>query len=367
MDQLQSRTNNTNLSWLIEWIVAILLIVLAASPANAAGKEGLQLNGKSEYILVPNQFNIIGDRTFSFWINRNHSENQIGTILYKAYEYSVSIDPTKDKLLVKWGNGQKWESELTSNKKISKNKWIHVTISKSFQHHKSTIYINGKEDRSLLTANTYVVNTAPFVIGAALDNGKPTQFFSGVIKDLQIWNRTFNNKFINVASEDNIEITKSGMVGYYKFSKEKIIRKSSLYSIAKSELDHLDGVLIHQSNEVSEDLLARASVNTSVSENTAFNTEILKQHGKNSVYEDLGVNLKSDVSADMFALNVQKDGANFYKLHVYDILGEVLFSSDYFIGEQEQTFGQELPPGVYLVDVTKGDRVQRLKIMKQAL
>ena len=357
VSNINKNSNKDSFTWII---LVLLLISLTSFSRN---NDALIFDGFDDYIIVPNNYNLIGDRTFSFWMNKSHSEQPTETIIYKANEYAISYNNQSGKIIVEWGNGKLWEYRFESKSKISKSVWNHIVISKSFKNHNSTIFINGKEDMTVATSNSMAINNAPFIIGGILEAGISTNNFKGKLKEIQIWNKTFNCNYIKQTNKIKTDITEIGLVGYYQLNKSKIIDKSSSFKIAVSEFEGLDGIVFNKSIHN-----FRNSQNTDKAAIYPSNLEFLNinfNKNKSALSADLGASININQSKNSFSIQIQKDMASFYKVNVYNVLGEALFSSDYFIGEQGQAFGENLSPGVYWVDITKGLAVQRVKVLKQ--
>jgi hypothetical protein len=218
----------------------------------------------------------------------------------------------------------------------------------------------------VLTSNSFAVNASPLIIGAAMIDGIAVDGYAGQIKEFQVWNKTFSDHYIELTNNGKIDLSSNGLVGYYKLIKDKIVSKNGLYDIAVSEFQGSDGIVIHQQMNLSSDKLSKVHNDIDFLSNSLRDFSFIQSvESHNAVSSDLGVKVNETVSNEYFKVNIEKDAGSFYKMDVYSLLGEQIFSSDYFIGEQEQTFGQDLPSGVYMLDVSKGNMVQRLKILKQ--
>lgn len=356
---------------LFNWnLLLIVLMLLLGKQLQAANNDALRFDGVDDYILNPSNYNLIGDRTFSFWIKKTDGRNEKEEILFKENIFEIAINNKTGKLIVQWGNGKNWEYIVESNTKIRLNKWIHVVVAKSYESHTTTIYFNGKEDKQIATSNTIASNNAPFLIGGCIERSVSINNFSGAIKEVQIWNRIFTKNYINQKIQSNSDLTEMGLVGYYQLNNNKIIHKNGFYKIAISEFEGLDGIVINKPLIVRSDELTNNRVSTDIYEKLAninqydfypTNTDL----NKSSINSDLGASIDPAIGNNNFNLSIKKDNANFFKINVYDILGESIFTSDFFIGQQGQEFGSDLAPGVYRVDVLKGTSVQRIKVLKQ--
>lgn len=80
---------------------------------------------------------------------------------------------------------------------------------------------------------------------------------------------------------------------------------------------------------------------------------------------DLGAKIIPSEGNQSFELIIAKNSADFYTMDVYNLIGDKLIETDFFIGEEGQKFGADFNAGMYLVDIKNGEKVQRLKIFKQ--
>ena len=69
--------------------------------------------------------------------------------------------------------------------------------------------------------------------------------FQGKLSDLQIWNKTFNDAYLQQTNLSSVDLTENGLVGYYQLNNQSTETKHRSCKIAKSEFEGHDGIIFH--------------------------------------------------------------------------------------------------------------------------
>ncbi len=86
--------------------------------------------------------------------------------------------------------------------------WYHVAGVFDAGAQRLKVYVNGELDADKqVTYNTVFQSTAPFLLGANLDNGQPTQLFDGQLDAWRVYNRALSQREIQTAM--------GGLKGYW--------------------------------------------------------------------------------------------------------------------------------------------------------
>ena len=153
------------------------------------------------------------------WISQNY-----GTIVDKQNNYSLYVEPyptsslysNKFRLKCKIGN-----QEVISNSLINTSEWHHVAA--TFDGNYIRLYIDGKYDnKSNLVTFTTTTNDEPFRIGSRiinLLNHSVVGYFSGMIDELRIWDKTLSELEL-LQNKDLIREPNEqpNLIGYWRFN-----------------------------------------------------------------------------------------------------------------------------------------------------
>lgn len=116
------------------------------------------------------------------------------------------------KVLRLWTDGQ-------GNKDIEvdlNETWNHVAVVLQ-KNVPSYIYINGKEKLSFTSPLTPLLVNSRFSIGQEWDNDTPSDFYSGAIDEVRIWNTARSLAEIKSSYHNAIAANTPGLVGYFNF------------------------------------------------------------------------------------------------------------------------------------------------------
>ena len=166
----------------------------SSSPTIGKIGQGLKFNGSSAYVSLGTGLDNNGEMTISAWIrttNVSAGTRQIvanGSSDGTQQDYTFEINRTARKLSTIWGNNV----ILTGNATLSVNTWYHAVMVRSGSSGNWAVkfYLNGNQDNSGTTAinpNATNENTA---IGRG--GGWASQFFSGTLDDVRIYNRVLS-------------------------------------------------------------------------------------------------------------------------------------------------------------------------------
>ncbi|WP_228236411.1 LamG-like jellyroll fold domain-containing protein [Allomuricauda sp. M10] len=138
--------------------------------------------------------------TVSVWINPNGNQNEWDTILNQYFggpppsavgRFYLGLNPSNQR--VRWNV---FENHLESSNPIPINEWTHILV--SYNERNAKMYINGNLDGELnLGPETYLLGSgAPFRIGKQSLTPSTTSGFSGIIDDINIFNRILDEEEI---------------------------------------------------------------------------------------------------------------------------------------------------------------------------
>ena len=168
--------------------------------------DDIEFNGRDTYANFGNNFSLNSDFSIELWIYRDNNEVKTETLFSKrnpnglnGYELSV----TDKKLTFSW-DGQ----HIQSSKTIKNKKWHHVAI--TFKSGSYKLYIDGMEVASMdgKLPSAYTGNA---LLGASgRGPNAPTNYFSGSMDELRIWNVALSE--MQIREMMNQEIEKNGDV-----------------------------------------------------------------------------------------------------------------------------------------------------------
>jgi hypothetical protein len=162
-------------------------------------------DGVHDYLDVGNELNAPGNFTMSAWVKNIGG----GTLLSKrnaafseGYEIRINGDGT---ISMEWINGS--SVLLTSTTSLPSNEWHHVAVTcngiNTTTTGTATIYIDGVSDTSAVVP-VIPINNQSFLMGAA-DGTNPTNFFSGTLDEVRIWNEQLTEDQLRFVMNQEIE------------------------------------------------------------------------------------------------------------------------------------------------------------------
>jgi len=165
----------------------------------------LTFNGSSQYIDLSDNNDLTGRFTISTWINSNVNNR---TIVSKGsgsgYEFIIN---GSGNLEMNWQNFG--TQSVTSTNSVPLNIWHHVAV--IYNGSTAKIYIDGVEDGTANISASPVNNSNAFLIGAS--GNTPSNFFSGEMDELRVWNRALTVDQLRFIMNQEIEASGGNVYG----------------------------------------------------------------------------------------------------------------------------------------------------------
>ena len=164
----------------------------------------LSFNGTSRYVDLGDHNDLTGNFTISAWIKSNTNNR---TIISKGsaagYEFSIN---NSGNLVMSFNSGTQ---TVTSTNSVPQNIWHYVAV--IYNGTTAKIYIDGIEDGTANISTSPVANSENFLIGAS--GSSPSNFFSGEMDELRIWNRALTVDQLRFVMNQEIEISGGNVYG----------------------------------------------------------------------------------------------------------------------------------------------------------
>ena len=196
----------------------------------------LSLDGNGSYVeIVDSEIinNISEQVTISAWIKPTDFPNTYTAVLFKGNKRTPDISHRQFTLWLfdvgriifnvsPGGHPQKfiWSPPNT----IEKNKWCHVAGTIDAKKNIMKFYINGTEvgKNDFKQQNNLLKTTLPFRIGGSHEEDiSEHASFAGLIDEVRIWNIARTENEIRSDMNKQLNGDEPGLVGYWKFDKEK--------------------------------------------------------------------------------------------------------------------------------------------------
>ena len=153
--------------------------------------------GTNQYLDLSDHNDLTGSFTISSWINSNTNNSTIvskgGT---SGYELLIN---GSGHLEMNWQNSV--TQSITSTNPVPLNIWHHIAV--IYDGTTARIYIDGVADGSANISFSPVNNSDAFLIGAS--GSAPSNFFSGEMDELRIWNRALTLNQLRFIINQEIE------------------------------------------------------------------------------------------------------------------------------------------------------------------
>ncbi|TBW30376.1 LamG-like jellyroll fold domain-containing protein [Gramella sp. KN1008] len=160
----------------------------------------LDFDGVDDYVDAGT--NYTGFYSLEAWV-RPESGN--GTIISKRDQHNggdgYELELNNGKPVFRWNGGV-----LTSSQAIDINdRWYHIAV--SFNGTSATLYIDGIKVVDRTTGSAATNSTAPLLIGASgdINTGIPTNYFSGWIEEVRIWNTEITQEQIQFMMNQHLQ------------------------------------------------------------------------------------------------------------------------------------------------------------------
>ncbi|AUP78016.1 LamG-like jellyroll fold domain-containing protein [Flavivirga eckloniae] len=164
----------------------------------------LSFNGTTRYVDLGDTNDLTENFTISAWIKSNANGR---TIVSKGsaagYEFTIN---SSGNLVMSFNSGTQ---TVTSTNNVPQNVWHHVAV--IYNGSTTKVYIDGIEDGTANISTDPVANSESFLIGAS--GSSPSNFFSGEMDELRVWNRALTVDQLRFVMNQEIEISGGNIYG----------------------------------------------------------------------------------------------------------------------------------------------------------
>ena len=169
---------------------------------------GLDFDGVDDFVNFKDNYNLTTNFSFELWI-KPESVSGTQTLFSKRDANSLNsgydLKLTNDIISFNWNNTG---SILSSPHKITTNRWYHIAV--TYNSGTYNLYVDGVLIKSS-GGSLPLSNNLNCLIGAMDKTGDPTNYFSGWIDELRIWNKALTQaqiqQMMNQQIEDNIQVS----------------------------------------------------------------------------------------------------------------------------------------------------------------
>ncbi|NCR09221.1 MAG: hypothetical protein GPI95_13180 [Microcystis aeruginosa LG13-11] len=195
---------------------------------NPVGK-ALSFDGVNDYIALgnPSSLQITGNQTLELWIKPTHFnyrqnpfnkawggegtltlEGNVSWAANGTVNYYYGVTGTD------WGSGGINYQGFNTNQSLNINQWSHLAVVRDFNNQKLSWYINGvKVNETYTIFNSATPSNNPIYIGTGYTN-----YFNGLIDEVQIWNKARTQAEIQADMNRQLTGNETGLVGYWNFN-----------------------------------------------------------------------------------------------------------------------------------------------------
>ena len=169
---------------------------------------GLQVNGTSQYVSVPNSSNLSLTKavTLTGWVKSSDLSGWHAVVNKGASgtnsNYYLS---TKDNQASFGFYNAGWSEFTTTTANLQSNTWYHLAATFDNSTDEVRVYVNGAVILSTTTSATPVINSQNLLIGS----NEANEYWNGMLRDVRIYNCVLGSAEIAALS---------GVVGHWKFA-----------------------------------------------------------------------------------------------------------------------------------------------------
>lgn len=107
---------------------------------------------------------------------------------------------------------------LKSGPKLETNTWYHIAGVVDNESKSVRLYINGVLIETVPLKGSIVNTSADMLIGARQSDGKKTEFFKGIIREVRLWNRVRSTTELQQTMNSLLNGKENGLVGYWRIN-----------------------------------------------------------------------------------------------------------------------------------------------------
>lgn len=181
-----------------------------ANSLQGAGN-ALNFDGVEERVTIPddNTLDLSTTITLEAWINTTNTNEQY--ILAKGNTYYLSMNVTTGKVGIFISSVTSVPLESTTN--VNDGNWHHVAATFNSSASELRIFVDGIEENFIGLGDMPFDSVDPLEIGSRNN----TNFFSGQIDEVRVWNTTRSSAEIQANMFESLTGSETGLVAYYNF------------------------------------------------------------------------------------------------------------------------------------------------------
>ena len=186
----------------------------------------VQASSQHLYITDANQvgLDILGDITIAAWIKLTDVDDTYDIVSkYSASNshqgYVFKYYGPDNQLIFQHSNNGTTDEQNVVTQALSADTWYHVAVTWDASESRAKFYLNGSQiGTDQVGSQTSIFNSsANFAIGAIYVSFSPTQFYNGLIDEVQVFNVVRTGTEIANAMNDIIDPDTTGLQGYWRF------------------------------------------------------------------------------------------------------------------------------------------------------
>ena len=183
----------------------------------------MEFNGDSHLRVNnnPSISNFDGELSISAWVKITGEQETHRNIISKTGAPPQSFSLSASNVFrphVRSQNGTWYNFDGTIP--IEHNTWTHVAFSYSENDGLLSLYVNGQFDSSISISGSVNNNNADMYIGHNVNGNGNAGNFIGLVDELSIWNRAFNNDDIHSLMNLSLSGEEENLLGYWNFNDE---------------------------------------------------------------------------------------------------------------------------------------------------
>jgi hypothetical protein len=305
---------------------------------------GLNFDGVNDFVTVPHHSSLDissspDGYTIEAWVSTTMNNTSLHSIIRKGTSDNailLGINAGKITFIIRNAGAEIYQA--STNTLINDGRYHHIAC--AVNHTNSpvlNIYIDGIIESSLTTSgplssisNIFVTNNGPLEIGYNINK---TNYFSGNVDEVRIWNTIKNLNQINENKNNVIQTTSQNLVAYYRFDQGVLGgANTNTNTLIDFSPNNLNGLLVDfgltgtSSNWISSRAMIAPNANTSTNNcHNSFTANWTAPSLGNSTAFLLDVSTSSDFATRLLGY----DGLNVGNILSYNVSG-LNPSTDYY-------------------------------------
>ena len=171
-----------------------------------SGKFGgaLQLDGKDDYIIIPEPVKISNDYSISVWFKNSTADEAMDIVAATGNgDHGILLELYKDKIryLHRKPFGTKGGTSIALEGKYADGNWHHLTAVNTAKM--NYVYIDGQQAASMKNACSQFDDELDFVVGK-IDQDRAMRNFEGLIDEVYLFNYALNDDQVKSLYRENV-------------------------------------------------------------------------------------------------------------------------------------------------------------------